>query len=477
MSGFDIRTAFDIGRKALRAQLAGLNVTGNNISNVNTEGYSREEVVLATDIPIKSPEGIFGSGVKLEGVRRIRDQLVDRQVRTELQTKNRNETLERILSQIETTINEPSDTGLRALMSQFFDNFYGLANDPENSTTRFNLEKSAEVMVEAFHRIDKQLRTLSDDIDFEMRRQVEKVNQLTSKIGELNLQIVNVESTSQGTAGQLRDDRDKALDDLSEILDIYPFEKQNGVVDVSSPSQTLVTSNITSQLDIDVRNENGNLVSDIIDKDSNNVLTLKNGKLSALQEVRNVIIPYYRQKFDDLANELATRVNNIHLAGVGLKGSAAEVPKDNPFFTGTGAVGIDVAQAIKNNVNAIAAARRIDTKLENGEIRTSGAPGDNGIAMQIADLKQALILNNGTESLTDFFDAIISEVGIGVQSAHDKALNEDHLIEQFQNIRDSTSGVSLDEEFINLTKYQRGFQAGARLISTVDEMLQTLINM
>ncbi len=98
MSGFGIRAAFDIGKKALRAQLAGLNVTGNNIANVNTPGYSRQEVNLATDAPLVSPEGVFGTGVKVEGVRRIRDTLIDRQLRNELHTKGRNTALERIFN-------------------------------------------------------------------------------------------------------------------------------------------------------------------------------------------------------------------------------------------------------------------------------------------------------------------------------------------------------------------------------------------
>jgi len=477
MSGFGIRTAFDIARKSLRAQLAGLNVTGNNIANVNTKGFSRQEVTLVSDFPIITPDGIFGSGVKLEGVRRIRDKLVDRQLRNEMHTKGKNEALERVLNQIETTFNEPSETGLRVLLSQFFDNFHALANDPENATTRFNLRESSKVLIESFYRIDKQSRVLSDDIDFELRRSVETLNSLTAQIAELNSQIVAVEGASKGGANDLRDQRDRVLDDISELIDIFPLEKPNGTVDVAAQAQTLVTSNFSFELEVVTKSENDNLISEIIVSETGNIFEANNGKIFALVQARNEIIPHFRDLLNELANGLITKVNDIHRTGVGLQGTALEIPKNNDFFTGDSAANIDLSQAIKDDVNAIAAASRVDTLLENGQIVTSGSPGDNKIALEIANLKLMRVLSNGTESLIDFFDSIIGEVGIAAKEAHDNVLNEERIITQFQNIRDSTSGVSLDEEFVNLIKYQRGFQAGARLITTIDDMFETLINM
>ncbi|MCH7782686.1 flagellar hook-associated protein FlgK [candidate division KSB1 bacterium] len=477
MSGFGIRSALDIGRKTLRAQLAGLNVTANNIANVNTPSYSRQEVSIVSDIPITTSEGIFGTGVKIDGVRRIRDNLVDRQLRNEMHSKGRNDILERIYNQLETTINEPSDTGLRSLMSRFFDNFHNLANDPENATTRFNLRESGNLLSEAFHRLDKQLRVLSDDIDFELRRGVENLNRLSGQVAKLNSQIVSLEGTAKGTANDLRDERDRALDDLSELLDIFALEKRNGIVDVAASEQTLVSSNFPLELEVQVRNDKGNLKSDIIVKNNRKKFTVKNGKLAGMLEARNVIIPHFRDLFDSLAKNIIDRVNNVHRAGVGLQGNSSEIPKDNDFFEGDSSSNINISFAIKADVANIAAASRIDILQENGEVKTTGSPGDNNIAIQIADLKQALILAKGTKSLLDSFNEIVSEIGIEAKKAHDNVTNEDLLIQQFKNFRDSVSGVSLDEEFINLIKFQRGFQAGAKIITTVDQMFETLINM
>jgi len=477
MSSFGIRTAFDISKRTLRAQLAGLNVTGNNIANVNTEGYSRQEVSLKSATPLKVPDGIFGMGVELEGVRRIRDNLVDRQIRNEIETKGKNDILERILNQVETILNEPSETGLRSQLSRFFDNFYNLANDPENSTIRYNLREQAKVLVSAFHRIDEQLRILSNDINFELQQAVKNLNSLTGEVAELNNQIQSYEASSRGQANDLRDQRDRALDKISELLDIYIFEKPNGVVNIAAPSGTLVTSNYSMEFEVKTKNVDGNLVSDIVSKDDQGLFTASNGKLAGLIEARNELIPYFRERLDSLAQELTDKVNAFHRLGVGLQGTSGQVPKDNNFFRGSTAAGIDLDFSIIEDVNAIAAAQRIDIELDNGEIETRGAPGDNRIALEIAALKDKLILNDGTESLIDFFNSIVGEVGIKTREAHDRVANEDQLILQFKNMRDSISGVSLDEEFVNLIKYQRGFQAGARIVKTIDEMYETLINM
>lgn len=477
MGGFGIRSAFDIGKRSLRAQLAGLNVTGNNIANVNTEGYSRQEVNLKAARPIRMPEGVFGMGVELDGVRRIRDQLIDHQVRLEIQNKGKYDALENLMNQIETIINEPSETGLRSQISRFFDNFYNLANDPENVTLRFNLREHAKVLVSAFNRIDEQFRTLSNDIEFDINQTIKTLNAELAAVAKLNQEILTTEGVSKGTANDLRDARDRKLDEISRITDIFIFEMENGVVNVAAPAMTLVTGNTAMELKLNIRNENGNLVSDIVEKNTGKIFNVNNGKLAGLINTKNELIPHYRDRLNTLAKELIDSVNALHRIGVGLQGSTASVSKDVDFFRGTDAASIALSAQILADVNAIAAAERIDIVKPSGEIETRGAPGDNKIALEIAGLKQKLILSNGTESIIGFFNSIIGEIGIKSREISENVKNEDLLIKQFKNLRDSISGVSLDEEFINLIKYQRGFQAGAKIIVTVDEMYETLINM
>jgi flagellar hook-associated protein 1 FlgK len=193
--------------------------------------------------------------------------------------------------------------------------------------------------------------------------------------------------------------------------------------------------------------------------------------------LRNEIIPKYREELDSLAKTLISQVNSIHRNGVGLKGSEQEIPHDNNFFTGTGVSDIDLSNAIKENVNNIAAAERIESIDESGQTVISGAPGDNKIALQIANLKGTLVFNSNTETFDDYLSKVIGTLGVESSDAKNNASRQNMVVTQFKNLRDSTSGVSLDEELTYLIKYQRGYQAAARVISTVDDMYLTLINM
>ncbi len=299
---------------------------------------------------------------------------------------------------------------------------------------------------------------------------------MSSQVATLNGQILATEGIAAGTSNELRDQRDRSLDELSELMDIFALEKQNDVINVAGSERSLVTSNFPTVLEVVVQNINGNLVSNIVDSNTGEQFKIRDGSIAALIESRNEAIPKFRGLFDELAKNLIDSVNNVHKIGVGIKGTNPAVPKNNLFFTGNSAVNIELAQVIVDDVNNIAAARRVDTVLDTGEIQTTGSPGDNTIALAIADLKQKLILSNGTESLVDFFNTIVSEIGIDAKDAHDNVLNQDLLINQFKNLRESTGGVSLDEEFVNLIKFQRGFEGSAKLIQTVDEMFETLIN-
>ncbi len=264
--------------------------------------------------------------------------------------------------------------------------------------------ESAKLVV--YYRIDKQLRVLSDNIDFELKRAVDDVNRLSSQIAALNGQILSTEGVSIGTSNELRDQRDRALDELSELMDVFALEKPNGVINVSGSERSLVTSNFPAVLEVIVQNNNGNFVSDIFDANTGEQFKVRDGNIAALVEARNEVIPKFRGLFDELAKNLIDSANNIHKIGVGLKGTNSAVPKNNLFFTGNSSVNIELAQAIVDDVNNIAAARRVDTVLPSGEVLRTGSPGDNTIAIKIADLKQKLILSDGTESLIDFFNTI-----------------------------------------------------------------------
>lgn len=475
--GVGLNSAFNIGRKGLNVSLAGLNVTGNNIANVNTEGYSRRRVDISASVPQRLPQGIFGTGVEIDRVTRFRNEVADRQLRRQNEDLGLHEKLEDALRQIETIINEPAESnGIRGMLQQFFDNFHELANDPESGTTREVVRQHALVLTEAFNRIDQQLDILSKDIRLELDDKVGVVNDLANDIADLNTKILVSENIGQA-ANDLRDERDRKLDELSKLVNLYYKETSNGTMNVSIGGRTLVSNGISlANFILEDYSEGGEIGTRVIGETDNVELQVARGELRGLQDVRNEIIPEYKSLLDQLASQFIESVNNLHNRGVGIQGSAAEIPHDIDFFTGTDAGNISVASAILESTANIAAAQRRE-RTEGNDLIIYGEPGDNKVALELANLRQTLVFDSNTKSFDDYLSTIIGRLGVETKNEIETVLNAQRVIDNFQNIRDGVSAVSLDEELTNLIRFQRSYQANAKLITTVDELFQTLVNL
>ncbi len=473
-----LNSIFDIGRKGLRANLAGLNVSGNNIANVNTEGYSRQQIAFDPSYPFKTPQGIFGTGVEVASIRRVRNEIIDRQIRKHNSPLGYFEEKQRIYKQIENIFNEPNGVfGIREQIEKFFDNFHELANDPESGSTRTVILEHGKTLIESIKRIDDQLVSLSSDVSFQIGQKVDEINNIAQSIAGLNEKIVAAENLG-GTANTLRDKRDLEIDKLSKMVTVYFKEDSSGAVNIAISGNSLVSDGErVSTLEKMDFNNGVDFVTKIFGSESGLEFKPNSGELSGLLEIRNEVVPLYRERFDSIIASIITQVNSLHRNGVGIKGSLSEVPHDNDFFAGTGAKDIDLSDAVKESINNIAAAERVETLDGAGNTVISGAPGDNKIALQIANLKGILVFENNTETFDDYLAKTIGQLGIGAKNVDDNASRQKLILAEFENLRDSTSGVSIDEELTHLIRFQRGYQASARVISTVDELFDTLINM
>ncbi len=473
-----LNSAFDIARRALRVNLAAINVTGHNIANANTEGYSRQRVELETSLPFRTPQGIFGTGVDVSGVQRIRDELVGRQLRRQSEDMGTYEALDRILSQLETIFNEPSDNGgLRILLSKLFDDFQELANDPESLSIRTVVRESAKVLTEAFNRIDDQITVLSNDLERDVREKVDRLNELTDIVADLNAKIVGLRNIGK-SPNDLLDARDRALDEMSGLIDTAYRETPASAINVSVGARSNVSNaKAVAKFKVFTENVRGNLNVVITGENDDVRLSPIRGEIYALMQAKNEIIPRYRQLLDDLASNIVSSVNNFHRNGVGLQGSKPSVPRDNEFFKGTNAGTFALADAIVSDVNNIAAAERIEVIDSLGNVTVAGEPGSNKTALEIARLKTTLIMQSNTATFNDYLAGVIGTLGVEALDASDRLDNQRKVVTQFQNIEDSTSGVSIDEEMTKMIQYQRAYQASARTITTVDELFQTLLGM
>lgn len=453
----------DIGRRAILQHQTAIQVTGHNIANANSEGYSRQKAVLEAAIPISLSPGQVGSGVETTEIKRIYDKFLTAQVNSEKHGLGRWEAQRKGLERAEIVFDEPSGFGLSQAMADFWNAWQDLTNNPSGHTERVNLLAKSQNMTSSFNKISSDLMRQQEDLDTSIVGTVNEINNITGKIAELNQKITETEVTGL-KANDYRDQRDLLLKDLAEKIDFDSFEDNYGKVAVfAGNGRTLVDDsfswNLTTQTNI-----NGHEDIMWIDGDGNlNNITaeIDSGQLKGWLEVRDVAIDDYLTRLDDLASTMITQVNALHTNGFDLNGTAGI-----DYFSGTSAFDIDVNVNIANDVNLIAAATT-----------AAGVPGDNSNALAIANLNNGLFMSAGTATFHDYYNSLSSDVGSGVGEAIQYYDHQHAMSRNVDNIRESVSGVSLDEEMMNLVKFQHAYTAAAKLVTKVDELIATVMDM
>lgn len=455
-----LSSTLNIGRDALITQQKAIEITGHNIANVNTPGYSRQRLLLETKAPIATYAGQLGTGVQGLETQRIVDQYLGDQINNSAQDLGKWEARKNALERVEVVLDETSGFGLNNSMSEFWNAWQDLANNPSGNTERQTLLGKSINLSNTFQNIYSDLVEVRNDLDSSVSSAVNEINSLAAQIADLNTKIESIESKGMNPNDYL-DTRDQLLKDLSQYINFTSSEAANGMVTVTlGDGNNLVDNTGAESLVANDNDFDGFLDIEWSDGTPINANNISGGKLSGWLQVRDTVIPAYLSDLDDLATALITDVNAIHSTGFGLNDLAS-----NPFFSGTGAS--DIAVGI-TDPNDIAAAQN-----NNG---VTGLYGDNTNAIAIANLQNTVTATSGLNAtLDDYYSSIVSDVGIKVADA---GINYDHqyaMSAQLSNYRESVSGVSLDEEMVNLIKFQYAYDAAAKLINTVDEMLDSLL--
>ncbi len=453
----------DIGKSALLTHQQSLNVTGHNIANVNTPGYTRQRVNLAANTPLNSAPGQMGDGVVAVDIQRVYDRYIDGRITTEKQSFGRWEAQKNALERVEIAFDEADGYGLSGSMTAFWNAWQDLSNSPAGHTERVSLVSQARFLAGAFNKSAADLEQQQVDLDAAVKGGIEDVNRLASEIADLNQKIGEVETGIQN-ANDLRDRRDTLVGRLAELIDINTFENGQGRLNISVGNGRPLVDNSQAWRLGTTPNADGHLSVTWIDANNtaNDIsASIQGGRLMGWLDVRDAVIPDYRGRLDDLANELATAVNTVHAAGFDLYAAAGQI-----FFSGSTAADIGVDSLVAADPNRIAAAAT-----------AAGVPGDNAVAVAMADLQHASTMEGGTTGFDDFYRSIVSDVGSQVRSAADFSEHQSAMLTSLDTYRESVSGVSLDEEMLNLIKFQHAFDAAAKLVTTVDEMMQTIMDM
>jgi len=350
-------SSLTIGTRGLFAAQLGMDVAGQNISNADVEGYSRKRLNMTADYRYDGQFGQMGFGVDVVSIDRLRDTLIDQQIRRQNREVGYFEEIDGTLEQIENIFTEPGETGLLNHIDEFFDSWHELSLDPEDMSARNIVRTNAEILTDVFHSLSGELSDLRSNRNDKIARHVDRVNELTAEVYNLNIEIGAVEIDRQN-ANDSRDRRDVLLKELSKLIDVDVIENERGMVTVTSAGQMLVSpegyrrleTTTVTRTDADGANFHELGIRFV---DSKKEYTPISGMINGLYKSRDEIIPEYQEQLNELAVALAERVNEQHEQGYNLMGYSGI-----SFFdpSATGASDIAVSAAVRSDLQNLAAA-------------------------------------------------------------------------------------------------------------------------
>ncbi len=446
----------EVGKRALMAQEVALSTSGHNIANASTPGFSRQRVDLTATNPIYYPQGALGTGVTVNNVTQVRDLFLGNQWRQGNSQYNYWSTTNKALSQLEQFFNEPNDTSLNQLITDFWNSWEDLATNP---TVRTSVVEKANVMINAFHQHSQELDDLRTSVDDDINNRIGEINQLAKQIASLNHEIARAELTGK-TANDMRDRRDLLVDQLSNYAEVKIYNRDTGAVAVHLGSMALVDGSNYMTLATKKVSDGTRTSTEVVWQGTDFEVKFTGGELYALQQLRDKVIPEYKSNLDDLAQTIVTQVNAVHSAGTGADGSTGV-----DFFdsSGTTAGSMAVNQAVAEDPNLIAAS-------------LSGEPGDVRNAQAISELRNQRVMSSGSLTINEYYSSFVGNLGIKSQESDNLTSNYNLVTTQLANAKESVQGVSIDEEMTNMMKYQRAYEAAARVITYVDTALETVIS-
>jgi flagellar hook-associated protein 1 FlgK len=446
---------FDIGKSAIFASQAALNITGHNISNANTEGYSRQDAVLETRQPVSGNGYYLGRGVEMVEARRHFDSLLQSQFLAQGQIYGRSSALSKGLVRTEEIFNEITRNGFSDALTGFFNSWEEVANNPEDASMRTVLLDKAQWLVQSAQSMESGMKGIITDSYEGIKDSVSKANAIASEIAQLNQSIVE----TGGKANDLLDTRDRLLTELSGLVEYQSFETSEGMVNVTVGFASLVAGTTASEMTVTT----GQDYIDIHIGSKEVGSRIQNGEIGGLlalgESVRNELLAPFRS----LVGSVIDEVNTIHAQGYGLDGSTGM-----DFFSPSDTS--DPETLIWNFSVAVTDPASVAAAQGPGSL-----PGDNRNALLMGELRLKGAMAGAT--FDDYYRNMVSVAGSMSRAASDSARFEGALMSDLSRRMDSVSGVSLEEEAVNMVKFQHAFEAGARIIKVTDELLETVINL
>jgi flagellar hook-associated protein 1 FlgK len=446
----------------MSAQTFGLTVTGQNVSNVNTPGYVRRQALLETR---DMGPGSFG-GVNVAGIRRVADQFIEQKHLSLTGLSAEASTRDQLLGQTEALFNDFAGSGLSSSMNAMFSSFSALSSLPNDPTTRSAVLQRAETFANQVRTTADQIANFRTELFGQAREVVGEINSKIDTIAELTGRINEAQAAGQEPA-DLKDKRDALLVELTQKVEVRTYTDGNGQLVVQGLGVTLLQGNKARHLNLDVADDGSVHVFAQNASGAGGDVTkfLSGGELAGVLQVRDVDTVAMLNDLDEFAFNLANQVNSVHAGGFGLDGQ-------------TGRAFFEVGSTVQGAAGTLRLSDDVAGQPNNLGAATSAAalPGDGGQAMLLAAVADSPVAGLNGLDPGEAYGRIVGRVGQRKQNAATDVATRDAMTAQVETMRQSVSGVSLDEEMVAMTQYQRAFEAASRVFMTADRLLEDLIN-
>jgi flagellar hook-associated protein 1 FlgK len=461
MSGISI---LNIAKDALLTHQTAINLTGANVANVDTPGYSRQRPIFQSVGSIDMGTGQIQIGVEIEQIQRMYDQFLEVQINEQIHGFGYDETRKEQLERIEIIFNETQGGGINELLNEFWNAWGDLSENPSGQPERVALVSVSENLAYMFRSYGNDLISIQDNANAQVYDLVNQVNDYLTDIADLNEKITQM-TTGRGDTNDLRDKRSELMKGLAEIIDYQYLEDAAGSVNIFlSNGTSIVEGDRTWQLDV-TANPANSFYYDIVLADDpdevsiNSIIT--NGQMAGLIEIRDTTAADYLNRLNNLVASIVSEVNTQHQLGYDLDQNLG-----GDFFdsTMTEAKDMCVSADILADINKIAASETVN--------------GDGGNAISMGALKDTDVTIAGeTATFNSHYSSLMGLIGQDVADGSRRYDHSSSLMDQLLNKKESISGVSIDDEMVNLMQYQMGYSSAAKLCSVADELIDTLLSL
>jgi len=465
----------DMAARAMQTEMTAVNVTGQNLANVNTKGYSRQTVDIQTSPDIQTGLGMVGTGSTVTSIQQAVDTLLNSQIVSQQSAGGYWTAQQSALQSAQTGLNEflngtaasssnsassTSSSGLGGQLSGLFNGFQAVATSPTSIAARQALVSQAQTVASTFNQIDSQLNATRGSLNTSLGNSVASANTLLSGIAQLNGQIASAES-SGGTPNDLLDQRQQDLQNLAQLTNIQTSTQANGAVDVSIGGQSLVSGTQVADT-LQTYDASGNGSGQLLIQTATGgvKLALTGGSIQGTIDARDGELATLQGNINTLASNLITSVNSAYTGGYSLTNTTGA-----NFFSGTDASNIGVDASLANNPSLLQAAG------------SANANADGSIALKVADLASTSVTSLNNQTVGSYYSSTVAGLGDALQNANTQVTNQTSVSNMLATQQSSVSGVSIDQEMTNLLGFQRAYEASAQLVNTVNQMMVTVNGM